>query len=215
MFCPNCGAQINDDSTFCGNCGAPVNAQAPQPPQQPPQAPNGAQNPYQYQAPQQQPYGFAPQAPVLPMKWYKFLIYFLLFAMGIINIFGGISALTGGQYTVDGENVSKAVYDLWPNLKTIDIIYGIGCIALGGFQIFLRFQLSSYKAKAPIYILVMYAATAVVTAVYSFVVVGIVPNDVVAHSELISQGIGGIVGACVAGFLNKIYFDKRKFLFIN
>lgn len=28
-FCPNCGAQIQDNSTFCGSCGKSVNAAAP------------------------------------------------------------------------------------------------------------------------------------------------------------------------------------------
>ena len=29
MFCPKCGAQIPDDSTFCRNCGAPIAQKAP------------------------------------------------------------------------------------------------------------------------------------------------------------------------------------------
>ncbi len=216
MFCPNCGTQLSDGSAFCGNCGAPLDPQPnPQQPQgNPYQAPQYSQgNPYQ--APQQTPYGFAPQAPVLTMKWFKFLIYFLLFAIGILNVIGGITALTGGQYTVEGENVSKAVYLLFPDLKTIDIIYGIACILLGVFQFYLRFQLAKYKAKAPSYILAMYVATAVITAIYSFAVVGIVPDEIVAHSELIGQGVGAIIGAGVMAFLNKIYFDKRKHLFVN
>ena len=206
MFCPNCGNQIPDGSSFCGNCGAPLDSQPN------PQQPQG--NPYQ--APQQTPYGFAPQAPVLTMKWYKFLIYFLLFAIGILNVIGGITALTGAQYTAEnGENVSKAVYVLFPDLKTIDIIYGIACVLLGVFQFYIRFQLAKYKAKAPSYILAMYVATAVITAIYSFAVVGIVPDEIVSHSELIGQGVGAIIGAGVMAFLNKIYFDKRKHLFVN
>lgn len=29
MFCPNCGANLPEGTTFCGNCGAPQKAQAP------------------------------------------------------------------------------------------------------------------------------------------------------------------------------------------
>ncbi len=206
MFCPNCGTQINDDATFCGNCGAPVNAQAPQQPQAPQDT----------QAPQQPVPGFVPQAPVLTMKWYKFLIYFLLFAIGILNVVSGILTLTGAQYTADnGENVSKLVYALFPDLKTIDVVYGVFCIALGLFQIFTRFQLSSYKAKGPICIMAMYAINAVMSAIYNFVAIGIVPNDLGSHSEMIGEAVGAIVGGVVMLFLNKIYFDKRKHLFVN
>ncbi len=209
MFCPNCGTQINDDATICGNCGAPVNAQAPQQPQ----APQAPQDP---QAPQQPAPGFVPQAPVLTMKWFKFLIYFLLFASAIINAVGGITALTGAQYTAEnGENVSKLVYAIYPNLKTIDVVYGVLCIALGAYQIFVRFQLSSYKAKAPVFLMAMYIATAVVTAIYSFGVIGVVPNEIVGHSELIGEAVGAIVVGIVMLFLNKIYFDKRKDLFVK
>lgn len=219
MFCSKCGSQVADGAAFCGNCGAPVNAQPTPPPQQPQYDPNQ----YQYQAPQQpfapqgQPYGAVPpvQAPALGMKWFKFLIYFLLFAIGILNIIGGITALTGGQYVVEGKDVSKAVYLLFPDLKTVDIIYGIACILLGVFQFYIRFQLAGYKTKAPSYITVMYIITAVVAAVYSFAVVGIVPDQIVGHDELIGQGIGSIVGAVVMLIVNKTYFDKRKNLFIN
>ena len=52
-FCPNCGAQLQDDATFCSGCGANLDPNAAQ--QQAPnygyqQAPN-----YGYQAPPQQP----------------------------------------------------------------------------------------------------------------------------------------------------------------
>ena len=202
MFCPNCGTQLPDGSQFCGNCGAPQNAQ---------QAPNAAP-----QQPQYDP-NFAPQqAPILAplgMKWYKFLIYFLLFAMGVLNILGGISTLTGAQYGSALE--AKLVYAFFPSLKTVDIIYGIACIALGAFQIYTRFQLSGYKKNAPSCVLGMYAATAAIMAIYSFAVLGIVPTEIVSHSELIGQAIGAIIGAGVVGYLNKIYFDKRKSLFIN
>lgn len=236
MFCSKCGTQIPDGSAFCGNCGASVAPQQPQgnpyqynqAPQQPPQAPQAPQgNPYQHnQAPQQppqapygQPYGFAPQqspyglAPI-GMKWFKFLIYFALFAGGILNILGGITILNGSQYGSALE--AKLVYAFFPNLKTIDIIFGIVCIALGIFQIYVRFQLASFKAKAPQYITIMYLITGISTAIYSFVVAGMIPDVLSDYgSQLVGQGVGGLIGAGILVWLNKIYFNKRKHLFIN
>ena len=52
MFCPNCGAQMPDDSVFCEKCGTPLTAQqhnAQAPPPAPPVPPQ-----QQYQHPQYQ-----------------------------------------------------------------------------------------------------------------------------------------------------------------
>jgi hypothetical protein len=209
MFCSKCGNQVADGAAFCDKCGAQLNAQPPQAPQQPQYDPN------QFAQAPEQPYGFAPQAPALTMKWYKFLIYFLLFAVAVLNVIGGINALTGANYTVSGENVSKLVYALYPSLKTVDIIYGIACILLGIYQVSIRFQLAKYKTNAPKALFGMYVANAIIVAIYSFSVLGIVPTEVVSHSELTGQAIGAIIGAGVMIWLNKIYFDKRKHLFVN
>ncbi len=220
MFCPNCGNQLPDGSAFCGNCGAPVDPRSnPQQPQgNPYQAPQQPQeNPYQ--APQQTPYGFAPQAPYglapIGMKWFKFLIYFLLFAMAIINISDGVSIMNGEHYTVDGVNVSEAVYEKYSGLQTIDVIYGVACIAFGAFQIFIRFQLAKYKTNAPVLFMYSYIVLAVIMAIYNFAVMGVVPSEVVSHGELVGRAVGGFVGAGIMFWLNKIYFDKRKHLFVN
>ena len=63
VFCPNCGAQLPDGTTFCTSCGTPLGQQAaPQQPQQPQQV---YQQPQQtYQQPYQQPYQQQYQAPV-------------------------------------------------------------------------------------------------------------------------------------------------------
>ena len=135
--------------------------------------------------------------------------------MGAFNIIGGIGILTGGQYTVDGENVSELVYGMFPNLQVIDVIYGLACMALGAFQIFTRFQLSSYKSSAPACIMAMYIVSGVLVAVYNLVVIGFVSGEIMAIEELVGQAVGSIVGSVVMVILNKVYFDKRKYLFIN
>lgn len=57
MYCPHCGAPINDGSAFCGSCGTNLKAGAaptnPQPQAQPYQPPQQPQQP-QYQRPQYQ-----------------------------------------------------------------------------------------------------------------------------------------------------------------
>lgn len=55
----------------------------------PPQ--NGAEYQQQYYPPEQ-------NQPELPMKWYKFTIYFALFAGSLMNLISAIMAFTGASY---------------------------------------------------------------------------------------------------------------------
>lgn len=76
MYCPNCGAQMDDDARFCPNCGnmvsppAPPEPEAPLTPPAPPeeapvfnQAPPAAPDPGYYQAPPYESYQAPPAAP--------------------------------------------------------------------------------------------------------------------------------------------------------
>lgn len=63
MFCPNCGAGLENGAQFCINCGTPV------PKASEPEKPAG---------------------PALSMKWFKFLTVFGLWASSVVNILGGI-----------------------------------------------------------------------------------------------------------------------------
>ena len=76
MYCPNWGAQMDDDARFCPNCGnmvsppAPPEPEAPLTPPAPPeeapvfnQAPPAAPDPGYYQAPPYESYQAPPAAP--------------------------------------------------------------------------------------------------------------------------------------------------------
>ncbi len=150
------------------------------------------------------------------MKWFHFLIYFLLFAGAVIDVLYGVTVLTGAQYTSeDGKNIADKVYFVFKNLKGYDIVYGIELIALGAFRIFTRFSLASYKENAPKYLTATYIASAAITAFYNFAVMGMLPKEAYSLSEVLIK-VGIIVAiSAVMVILNKIYFGKRKYLFVN
>ena len=179
-ICQNCGAPCPDQESLCANCGAKLpesqawqqSAAGTDQNQQNAygQAPYGQNQQNAYgQAPygqnQQNPYGQAPQnpyggshggagygmAPGLGMGWYKFVIYFQLFASALINGIAGIVALTGAHY----EGEADLVYTFIPSLSTVDKLYGIVLIALAVFAIIVRFQLAQFKKTGPKFYLLL------------------------------------------------------------
>lgn len=101
-FCPNCGAQLQDDATFCSGCGANLDPNAAQQQQAPnnqygyQQAPN-----YGYQAPAPQP------APKKKKGGLKSLISLLVV---VAIIFAAVSIFLPGPKAV-AKRAVKAVYE--------------------------------------------------------------------------------------------------------
>ena len=52
------------------------------------------------------------------MKWYKFVIYFQLFAAALLNLGSGIALFTGSQYGLNSYEL-KLLYGVLGNLKTL------------------------------------------------------------------------------------------------
>lgn len=202
MNCKNCGSQIPEGNVFCTNCGAPIDGQDP----------NTQYNPYaQNQGPQFNPYQppFSPMA-VTPMKWFKFLIYFSLWAGAVLNLLNGILFLTGAQY----EGAKELVYALYSGLQTVDVVTGLLCIALAIFGIVTRFALAKYKKVGPKLLIIGYVGVIVVNLFY---VVGtsIVLPELVGEIIDYQSYIVGCIGNAVMIILNYIYFNKRSHIFVN
>lgn len=232
MFCPNCGSQVPDTSRFCPSCGASLGAAAQQEPVQPatppspgvPPAPGAAPIPGTPPVPGAAPIQSYAGTAEPSMKWYKFLIYFALFAGALLNVGNAFTAFTGAHY--DGS--AKYVYAMFGGLQAVDIIYGVVLIGLAVAAIYVRQQLAHFKKGAPKMFLVLYGANAVVGILYLAAVLVIAlasvsgylsayvdPIDVALEIVPVAQIFLTIIGAAIYLVLNKIYFDKRAHLFTN
>ena len=237
-ICQNCGAPCPDQESLCANCGAKLpesqawqqSAAGTDQNQQNAygQAPYGQNQQNAYgQAPygqnQQNPYGQAPQnpyggshggagygmAPGLGMGWYKFVIYFQLFASALINGIAGIVALTGAHY----EGEADLVYTFIPSLSTVDKLYGIVLIALAVFAIIVRFQLAQFKKTGPKFYLLLLLISGIASLIY-LIAAGAIVSDFGIEIEYSSQISQLIVSAALL-VANYIYFQKRSNLFVN
>lgn len=217
MFCPKCGTAVADGAQFCPTCGtATAQAQpqqpqyAPQQPQYAPQQPQPEQPQQPYYAPQQPYYTPVAQAPAMAMGWYKFLIYFALFASAVLNAISAISMLTGAMY--DGS--AKLVYAFFDGLKTLDTLMGIGLLVLAALAIYTRFRLSGYRKNGPAMLNTVYLVVAGLQLMYIIGAYSILPEIVAKELDITSPIISIVVSVAMVA-VNTTYFKKRKHLFVQ
>ena len=219
MFCRNCGKNLDDGVAFCPGCGTAVQAppaQEPAPQQPVYQQPAPQQPVYQqsvpvqpaYQQPvyQQQPVVFV-EAP--PMKWFKFLIYFSLWAGAVLNLISGIAMMSGSSY----EGAADLVYAMFDGLQGLDTFCGLYAIALAAFGIFVRFQLAGYKKKAPLMLMILYIAAAAYGLIYIIGINAILPSYVLEAVDTTSM-YSSMISSGVMVIINHIYFKKRAHMFV-
>lgn len=213
MFCAKCGSANDDSALFCSRCGASLTP-APRPEQNPSYV---SQQPiYQTTTPPQQPNyqpsytQTAPQSAALGMGWFKFLIYFALFAGAVLNAYTAIQMLTGSMY---GE-YKEAVYLVYKDLKSVDTIIGAATLALAAFGFYTRFRLSGFHINGPKMLTYTYVLSAVVGAAYFIGISSVLPEEVMELVDT-TQMLSSAVVSFVMIFVNKAYFDKRKHLFVN
>ena len=208
MRCYNCGSEVPEGMAYCNYCGQPVQqAQYQQPQYQQPQY----QQP-QYQQPQyQQPYYQPPQntQPPMGMAWYKFLIYFALFAGAILNLISGISMLNG-TYTENAELV-YGFFDGWEALDQLTGALMIGAAVLGFVT---RFRLSGYCKNGPTLLKLTYVAAAAINLVYVIGINSILSSAMLSQLDFTSFYTSIAVSIAMVA-ANHVYFDKRSHLFVN
>lgn len=186
MFCPKCGAQLPESASFCGACGAQV--------------------PLQESA-------VSPLRPEYPMKWYKFLIYFSLFAGAILNILTGLQYFMGTPYVSQGvtpQDLQQA-YAMFPSLQMIDFVYGAACVGVGIFGFFVRSALKNYEQSGPAKLYVLYACLGIFPVVYNYAVCMALGES---FSLVLGECVGDLLGQGLILLLNFVYFKKRKDLFV-
>ncbi len=194
MYCPKCGSEIAENAKFCVGCGSPVEAQ-----------------------PAQATYigdGGLIQ-PALPMKWFKFVIYFTLWAGAILNFMSGIMALTGMQYETEYEDVADLVYAMFDGLKTADMVYGFLMIALAVFMIYTRFRLAGFYKNGPSLFVSTYVVALVINISYFFAVMAICGSELGDTTSVTSNLYISTLTSIFMIVVNIIYFKKRKHLFVK
>ena len=190
-FCPHCGAQLTDEGAqFCPACGNSITDT------------NSSTSEFNENSASQ-----------LPMNWYKFLIYFSLFAGAVINLIGGIAAITGIMYEVQtgGQATADMIYMYYgSSLKVADVLYGIALVGLAAINIITRMKLAKYKADGPKFLYISYGVGMAISLIYIVAVTAITRVSLIDASTVTQ-----IIAMVVMLIINYKYFTRRSHLFIN
>lgn len=198
-FCAYCGSACQDEQKFCPNCGASTEEGKPQP-----AVPTQSQIPYQT---------YAPEAQQLPMNWYKFVIWFQLFANALVNAISGITAATGVMYGSSPEQV----YAMVPMLKPVDLIYGSLLFGSAILALVARGRLRKFCKNGPMLYYLLLVSQTLVLMFYQVVGGAVIYASVMGdlYQPNYAGVAGNVIGSVILLVCNVIYFNKRKALFVN
>ena len=146
------------------------------------------------------------------MKWYKFLIWFSLFAAAIsaIHSFGYyLSIYWGALLHIDLDEIFPKIEDplLALNALSLLMVFAIAFLAFGALALFTRYKLVKYQKDAPRYIVGLYVGSAVLS--FGQIII----NSMMSLS--VGSCVVGIITALVMAVLNYNYFENRSDLFVN
>ena len=145
-------------------------------------------------------------APRRGMKWFKFIIYFQLWAGMLVNLVTAGKYFTGAYY----EENAEMVYRVFPALQPLDIVMGIFCLALAVYAVVVQRALAKFRAKGPMMYYLMYIVNTAVTVLYL-----LIGSIIIGQSAFTAEVAGSIIGSLVMLFVNIPYFNNRKHLFVN
>lgn len=141
------------------------------------------------------------------LKWYKFLVYFLLFASAFLNAVSAIASFTGITYEIYGVS-ADLVYGAFPGMKLVDVLFGVATIGMAIMALITRHALEWNKRKGPRLLCALYVLPGVLNVLYTVAVSAITKVNMY-DGYMILVLVGGIVMAII----NYIYFKKRKDMF--
>ena len=170
--------------------------------------------------------------PELSMKWYKWMIYGMLFISMLLFATTAYKAFTGKAY-IDSyatemrkfdanfeltpeieENILNEYYKTFPGIKTSDMFIGVCAIIGIVLAIYVRQQLAHFKKNAPKLLVFLYCydiLTALIYLAWQYAIISKVLDNV-----KISESVTGSIAISVAlAIANYIYLKKREHLFCN
>ena len=149
------------------------------------------------------------QTIVLGMRYYEFLKVALIIG-AILNFVSAIRYFTGDIYMQMNMKADE-IYIIYPNLKTVDIIYGVIVVIFAFLQIYVRKELNDRTQNAPYLIVALHIILPSLGAIYNI----LVALAIGATTNIFSVIMPNVLISVIYGRITYKYFWRRKFMFIN
>lgn len=204
MQCPKCRAAMPNGAKYCTECGAKL-------PVQPDSVPNVPQPSIQ-EAPAYEAQPVMTEAPPAQelqpceMKWYKFLIYFALWAGAIVNLIDSLQFFTG---SILGDDV-EILYAYYPLLKVLNLAFALILVTYAVFAIYTRYRLAQFRQNGPVCLHALYLVQLAMVLIY-----WLAGSLILGEWLDLASGFSDLISSIVILCINIVYFRKRKHLFVN
>ena len=204
MQCPKCRAAMPNGTKYCTECGAKL-------PIQPDSVPNVPQ-PAVQEAPAYETQSVITKAPPAQelqprgMKWFKFLIYFALWAGAIVNLIDSLQFFTG---SILGDDV-EILYAYYPLLKVLNLAFALILVAYAVFAIYTRYRLAQFRQNGPVCLHALYLVQLAMVLIY-----WLAGSLILGEWLDLASGFSDLISSIVILCINIVYFRKRKHLFVN
>lgn len=142
-------------------------------------------------------------------KYHNFLVVILVIG-AILNLATSLMHFSGYIYVSDGLD-PKQIYLNFPELKIVDVVYGVTIICFSLFQLYVRKQLELKTEKAPRLIVFLHLISVIPGVIYNYIVGNIV-NDL---GSVVPTIIASILVGMLYSYITYVYYSKRKFAFGN
>lgn len=147
-----------------------------------------------------------------PMKWYKFVIYFQLFAGAVLSFYEGVRYFLGLQY---GDLETAAlVYQRWDAMEVLDIFMGLYNVAMIAMYLVTRQKLAKFRSNAVTWYLSIWVLN-LGTAIFYNILTLIITEGIISATYILGYTIGYSIGTILIIYFNRVYFKKREALFVN
>ncbi|MCD8082424.1 MAG: hypothetical protein LUE86_02580 [Clostridiales bacterium] len=143
------------------------------------------------------------------MKWFKFIIWFQLFASAIVGMLSAMVYMKGLHH----GGSAALVYSLFGGMKTLDRLVGSVMFVEAVACIVVRQKLAGFRKGAPAMYLTIGAVTTFLPIVYLTLAAWVMRVSILTllNSSVLTSVITGVVLLAV----NAVYFANRADLFVN
>lgn len=158
------------------------------------------------------------QNPVLPMKWYHFIIYFQLFAGAIVSVITAYMTFTGMTHVpfelMESKTASRQsilfFYQMYPRMKLLDQLDAAVLLATAVLMVITRMKLAKFKTGATRLYIITYVVVLASDVFYVFFASSLLRQNITDASY-----ISNIMMSILLIIANYVYFGKREHLFVN